>query len=157
MPWTRCGPGVRPDEALERIDESRSVQLHPELVKACKLGIVLALRSGLQKTTPKRKRHLVHDPKVGLLHTRRRSSTKNMRFKPRPNCGACVRAHIGIESATWSIWVSRHDKDHFLSHIRVSLLTRFARLGDPQCGKAPTCPPRVRRRDGCVRLGARGR
>src|SRR5262249_50327359 len=97
--------GVRADEALERIDESRSVQLHPELVKACKLGIVQALRSGLQKTTPKRKRHLVHDPKVGLLHTRRRSSTKNMRFKPRPKCGACVRAHIGIESATWSIWV----------------------------------------------------
>src|SRR6516162_1761272 len=120
--------GVRADEALERIDEYRSVRLQRVLVEACKLGIIQALRPGLQKTTPKRKRHLVHDPKVGCLHTRRRPSTKNMRFKPGPKRGACVRAHICIGSATWGIWVSRRDKDHLPSHANYASVSRWFRL-----------------------------
>ena len=61
--------GVRADEALERIDEYRSVQLQRVLCESCKLGIVQALRSGLQKTTPKRKRHL-HPKSIASLWSR---------------------------------------------------------------------------------------
>src|SRR6516164_10349399 len=120
--------GVRADEALERVDEYRSVRLQRVLGEACKLGIVQTLRPCLQKTTPKRKRHLVHEPKIGCLHTRRRPSTKNMRFKPCPQCGACVRAHICIASATWGIWISRRDKDHLPSHTNYASVSRWFRL-----------------------------
>src|SRR6516164_4817376 len=113
--------GVRANEALERIDEFRSVELQR------KVG-VKALRSGLQKTTPKRKRHLVDHLKVGCLHTRGRPSTKNMRFKPRHNCGACMCAHICIVSATWGIWISRRDKDHLPSHTNYASVSRWFRL-----------------------------